>query len=93
MHEVKPGRSAGDAVCAWLRNVTLLCLFLTIMQFLAVISWGATNIPLLALFGLGLAVLLGFLYVAFGIVLGLFLGWIISLARCCKNYVHWVTLE
>jgi hypothetical protein len=88
MNEEQPSRHAVDAIFTWLRIGALTALLLATMQFLAIISWGATNIPLLTLLSFALVVMLGFAYIAFGIILGIVLGWMLSLGRFFRNCVR-----
>ncbi len=55
--------------------------------FLTVVSWGATNVFLLALLSVGLAVLPGLLYIGAGYLVGTALGVVLWMLKSCKNRV------
>ncbi len=88
MNEPKPDQSTGATGLRWFRIAMLLLFVFAAYQFFAALSWGAYGFPLLALLGVGLALLPGIIFVAFGIVAGVLLGWMVTLLNFCKRCVR-----
>jgi hypothetical protein len=90
MNEQQSDQRAGAGSLRWFRRATLLLFLVAAFEFFAGLSWGAYNIPLLALFGVGLGLLSGILYIIFGIVVGVILGWMIAMVKFCTRWA-WVS--
>jgi hypothetical protein len=70
----------------WFRIILLWLLFFAAFQFFAVIGWGSCNFALLAIVGVGAALVSPLLLVTSVTVVGIVLGWLMSGLRhsVCK---------
>jgi hypothetical protein len=88
MNEQEFDHRAASGFLRRFRNVMLLLFLVAAFLVFGGLSWGTSSIPLVVLIGVGVAMLPGILFIAFGIVLGIIVGWSAALLGLFKRLVR-----